>query len=156
MYSIEWESLRSVLDAGVEDLIAEHWEEVEHDKEKIALAPDWDRAHALEKMGVLRIIGVRNNGALVGYNAFHVLPHIHSRYALYAFNDVLFIEPEHRGSAGVKLIRAAERKLKDLGVVRIIYGSKPWAKIGRRGTTTGDILIRMGYGLYEELYSKLM
>lgn len=156
MYLIEWETLRSVLNAGVEDLIVGHWEEVEHDKEKIALAPDWDRAFALEKMGVLRIIGARNHGGLVGYNAFHVLPHIHSRFALHAFNDVLYVEPEHRGKVGIRLIREAERRLKELGVVRIVYATKPSAKIGRRGTTTGDILVRMGYCIYEEVYSKLL
>lgn len=155
-YSINWEPLRQIVASGVEDLIAGHWEEVEHDREKIALAPDWEKAFILERLGCLKVLGLRCDGALVGYNAFSISPHIHSRFALHAINDVLYVAPEHRGSAGVRLIRTAERKLKELGVVRVVYATKPTAKVGRTGTTTGDILAKMGYRLYEEVYSRLL
>ena len=102
MLTLEWEPLRRLLDEGVEELLARHWEEVAVDHDSIPLAPDWDRAFALQAAGVLRTAALRRNGRLIGYNAFHVLQPLHYRMTTHAVNDVLYVDPDERGTAGLR------------------------------------------------------
>ena len=155
-YTVQWEPLDAILDSHLVSLLVENYGEIETDQDIIPLDPDWSRAYALEEMGVLRILTARCDGALVGYNAFHVMPHIHSRSTSIAVNDVLYVEPAHRARIGFVLLRTAERALKAAGVVRIHYGTKVHATVGRRGHKTGDVLAKLGYRHDEELYSKLL
>ena len=157
MLTLEWEPLRALLDEGVEEMLAAHWKEVAVDQELIPLAPDWDRAFKLQQMGILRTAALRRDGRLIGYNAFHVLPHIHYRYTVHAVNDVVFVDPSERGQAGLKLIRGTEQLLREQGVVKISYHTKVHTRVGvKQRSTVGDILSRLGYRLDEEIYSLLL
>ena len=144
------------IEAGAAEMFVRHWDEVEVDKEVMDLAIDWPRMFELEALGYSRSFGVWCDETLVGYSLFHVTPNIHSRTILQGVNDVLFVEREHRGDAGVRLIRTAERLLKKLGVRRLLYNTKVEARVGRKGSTTGDLLLRMRYRLDEEVYTKLL
>jgi GNAT superfamily N-acetyltransferase len=155
-YTIQWEPLDAILDDKLIALLVENYAEIETDHDVVELDPDWARAYALEEMGVLRILTLRCDDELVGYNAFHVMPHIHAQSTSMAVNDVLYVKPEHRGRAGLQLIRVAERALKAAGVVRVHYSTKVHATVGRRGHKTGDVLAKLGYRHDEQSYSKLL
>ena len=156
MLTLEWEPLRQLVrDDALEALLINHWREVAADQARIPLCPDWDRAFALEEMGVLRCAAMRREGKLIGYNAFHVAPHIHYASTLFAVNDVIFVDRWERGAAGVKLVRGTEAMLKALGVVKIIYHTKAKVLVGR-GKKVGDLLAALGYDHFESLYAKLI
>lgn len=156
MLSVGFINLDRFRAEGGAELMVRHWEEVEHDKEEITLAPDWERAYDLERLGWYFILAAHLDGSLIGYNIFTVCPHIHYRNSVHAFNSALYVCPEHRGRAGVRLIREAERRLKVMGAVRVHYAAKVGVKVGRRGSTTGDVLAKMGYRHYEDMYSRLL
>lgn len=155
-YTVQWETLDDIMDTQLVTLLVENYAEIETDQDVIPLDPDMGRAYALEEMGVLRIMTLRWRGVIVGYNAFHVTPHMHSRAVSIAVNDVLFVHPHHRARGGLLLLRVAERALKAVGVARIHYATKVHAEIGRRGHKTGDLLAKLGYRHDEESYSKLL
>ena len=157
MLTLEWESLDRLLDDGVEDMLARHWDEVAVDKDIIPLAPDWDRAFKLQENDILHTAAMRRDGQLVGYNAFLVMPALHYRFTIHAINDVIFVSPEERGTAGIKMIRGCEAMLRELGVVKILYHTKLHVAVGaKRQALVGDILSRLGYRLDEHIYSRLL
>ena len=149
MLTLEWEPLIALCESGLEDLQRLHWAEVETDRSVIPFAMDWARAFQLEGMGIVKCAAMRRDGELVGYNIWHVWPHIHFATTLHAVNDAIFLRKDQRGSAGVKLILGVEDMLRQLGVVKMIYAAKV-------GTNLGDIFKRLDYRLDEKLYSKLL
>lgn len=152
--ALAWEPIDRLLDEGVEDLLFKHWKEVAMDRERIPLDPDWNRARALEAAKVLWTAALRRDGRLIGYNSMCVSPHIHYRSTLHAINDVIYVDPQERGLAGVKLVRGVEAMLKELGVVKVIYHAKI-APIGGKHTV-GDLLAVLGYKHFENLYCKIL
>ena len=155
-YVVDWCSIGDGIDAGAAAMFVRHWEEVEIDKGEDDFQVDWPRLFELETLGYSKSFGLWWGDRLVGYSLFHVTPNIHSRHVIQGVNDVLFVEREHRGHAGVLLIRKAERLLAGIGVKWIMYNTKVGAKVGRRGNTTGDLLARMGYRLDELVYTKML
>jgi hypothetical protein len=153
--ALAWEPIDRLLDEGLEALLFQHWEEVARDRLRIPLNPDWQRARMLERDKVLWTAALRREGKLVGYNSFCVYPHIHYRQTIHATNDVIYVDPAERGIAGVKLVRGTEAMLKMLGVVKVIYHAKLTPVRGKTNTV-GDLLERMGYIHFENLYSKLL
>lgn len=155
-YTVDWCSIGDGIDAGAAAMFVAHWEEVEIGKGEDDFQVDWPRLFELETLGYSKSFGLWWGEKLVGYSLFHVTPNIHSRHVTQGVNDVLFVEREHRGHAGVLLIRAAERLLASIGVQWIMYNTKVGAKVGRRGNTTGDLLEKMGYRLDELVYTKML
>lgn len=124
------------LDSVVDDtkpLLEEHWEEVALNKDKIKINPDWDAYYTLEGQGNLKIFTARSEGVLVGYFVVLVSPHIHYKDHLFAKNDLIYLSPEYRkGFTGVKLIKFAEKCLKEDGVSVMVVNTKnhkPFHKI---------------------------
>jgi GNAT superfamily N-acetyltransferase len=147
-----WESVSGFLRDGMEDLLTAHWD-------TIPLAVDWEQYRWLERHGILRAISMRQAGQLIGYNVFFVRPTLHYSTSLWAVNDVIYLDPDHRkGMAGVRLIRAAEPMLRGIGVQQVLYHTKMHVHLGHgkaRGTL-GRLLTAMGYNLAEEVYSKIL
>ncbi len=152
--SLAWEPIDRLLDEGVEDLLFKHWQEVARDRGRIPLDPDWDKARQLERDKILWTAALRRDGRLIGYNSMCVHPHIHYRTTLHAVNDVVYVDPAERGSAGVRLVKGTEAMLKDMGVVKVIYHTK-LTQIGGKHTV-GDLLSVLGYTHFENLYCKLL
>jgi GNAT superfamily N-acetyltransferase len=67
---------------------------------------------------------------------------------LFAVNDVIYLEPEYRkGMTGFRLIKAAEKWLKDDGVSVLSINTKVHKPF--------DLLLeRLGFNLIERVYSK--
>lgn len=148
--TIEWEPLSSLLDGGLEDLLQEDWDEIE--ATPFALDVDWDNAFACERQGLFKAIGVRNPH-LIGYAAFHIQQHFHSRAIKSAFNDVIFLHPTFRGRIGLKLIRRCEELLREIGVSQVFISSKEHSAKVRR---TGDVLKALGYTCTERSWRKIL
>jgi GNAT superfamily N-acetyltransferase len=143
------ENMASAWD-DMQPLLREHYNEIAHDKHSIPLAPSRARYEALEHAGELFALGARIEGALIGYSVFFVKPHIHYATTLVAVNDVLFVAREYRNTlVGMRLISESEKKLRERGVVKLVWHIKPehdWSAI----------LARRGYMPVETIYGKLL
>jgi L-amino acid N-acyltransferase YncA len=154
-----WETLAAARAAGIEDLIALNWEEVEDHKAASPLAIDWNAYQQLERQGVLRVGLMRAAGLLVGYNVFFVKPTLHHRQTVWAVNDLVYLDPEaRRGMAGVLLISEAERLLRAEGVRAVFYCSKLGPDLGeKRGRgSVAALLSGLGYNAYETTWLKTL
>ena len=129
-------------------LLHAHWEAIALNKYFIKLNPDWNRYEELERLGVLQVFTARHEGRLVGYFVMLVVPHLHYMDHLFAHNDIIYIDPEHRkGFAAMKLIKFAEEELKKMGVSVMMVNIK-------RHKPFDALLARMGYNHVENIYAK--
>jgi hypothetical protein len=105
----------------IADLLAAHWEEVAHDKDARELDVHWEAFEALEAAGQLFLMTVRHSGALVGYVAAFLRPHLHSRKTMSAYVDALFLSPVARkgSKAGARLLKHTDTALS--GLADFIY-----------------------------------
>lgn len=132
----------------LEVLIKNHWEEIALNQDKIKLNPDWDTYRKLENIGMLYLYTARKDKKLAGYFCVVATKGLHYADHILAACDVIYISPEYRkGSAGSKLIKYAEKDLKDKNVSSLSINTKCHAPFDA-------LLERMGYGLIEKTYSK--
>jgi GNAT superfamily N-acetyltransferase len=131
-------------------LLEKHWQEIALNKDKIKLNPDWDAYADLEDAGVLRIFTARDDNKLVGYFVTFVKLHLHYKDHLFAYNDVLFLASDYRkGFVGPKLMKFAEKCLKEDGVAVLVVNTKLHKPF--------DTLLKwLGYKHVENLYSKVL
>ena len=153
------EPISPLLAEGLEDLLIEHWQEVEQHQDAMPLAVNWPLYLMLERTGVYRAVVARRGAKLVGYAAYFVQPPLHHRQTTWAVNDVLYLAPAHRrGQTGVRLIDAAEAFMRELGAKLISHGDRKGANSPdpKGSATLGDLLSRRGYVLAERVYAKLL
>jgi len=131
-------------------LLEKHWEEIALNKDTIKLNPDWDAYADLEDAGVLKIFTARLDGQLIGYFVVFVKEHLHYKDHLFAYNDILFLTKEYRkGFTGAKLMKFAEKCLKEDGVSVVIVNTKRHKPF--------DVLLNwLGYKHIENIYSKVL
>lgn len=109
----------------VQELLEQHWEEIALNKDVIKLNPDWDQYKAMERAHMLKAFGARDNGKLVGYFVVTITRSMHYKDHLFANNDVIYLHPDYRkGLAGAKLVKFAEKKLKEMGVSVLMVNTK--------------------------------
>lgn len=95
-------------------LLIAHYNEVATNKESKVLDPDEDRYMMLEDNGMLRIFTARDGGKLVGYFVSMVMPHLHYSSTIYAMNDILYVDPEYRGTTlAYRMFKGAMQDLKE-------------------------------------------
>ena len=133
-----------------EPLLARHWREIALDQDVVPLDPDWPAYAQIEAAGMLHITTARLEGALVGYVVYFLAPNLHYRSLKVAEADVFWLAPECRkGTAGIRLLKAAERNLKPLGVNKIVNKVK-------LHFDAGPVFERLGYTAIERVYAKTM
>lgn len=155
MLQCEWESLQSLLTDGLEDLLYEDYAEMENEAGGLPFDLDMDHFRDLERRGIYHVVSARQDGQLVGYNAFFLNHHAWSRRAIISVCDVLYLTPEHRrGLNGFRLLKTTDRLLAEKGVRRNEYGVRLHKRIGSRGGTVGDLLKILGYKCIEERWVK--
>jgi len=110
----------------IKPLLEKHWSEIALNQDKIKLNPDWGAYNTLERDGKLKIFTARDDeGNLVGYFVVIVGRHIHYKDHLFANNDILFLAKEYRkGFTGIKLVKFAEKCLKEDGVSVLTINTK--------------------------------
>ena len=132
-------------------LLQRHWQE-------IALVDAFgpvdiaeDTYRQAEQIGITRVYTARrDDGELVGYAAYFVLPNMHYRTRLMAESDVFFLSPEERrGLAGLRLLQYADKALSAEGVNVIINKVKLSHDCGR-------LFVRMGYTHFEDHYMRVV
>lgn len=127
-----------------------HWQEVAGHKEEIKLNPDFDKYKELANADALCCTTMRKDGKLVGYFICIVYPHIHYKETVMAFNDAVFILPEHRkGNAAFNMFKFAEDELRNMGVTKMVVNVKLVHDFGK-------LLERLGFSAFETVYDKIL
>jgi len=111
------------------------------------IAPALAAYEALENMNRLLAMLLVHDGSVVGYAIGYLGPHMHYTGMTYLHNDVLYVAPEHRGRAGVLLMRATERAARERGATMVSWSAKPDTPLER-------LLPSMGYGKFETIYTR--
>jgi len=124
-------------------MLEAHYIEIATDKAIKPYDPDLERYLAMEEQGMLRIFTARDrpdqeedypmnpltadqrNGRLIGYFVTFVMPGLHYQQTSMAINDIMYVEPAHRGgTVGYRLIKQAALDLKNLGADILIIHMK--------------------------------
>lgn len=127
-------------------LLEKHWKEIAHYQD-IALDPDFDQYERLENSGALRTFTARTeDNSLVGYAVFFVRANIHYKSSIQAAQDVLFIDPNHRGF-GRDFIVWCDEELRKEGVQAVYHHVKA-------AHNFGPLLERLGYELVDLIYGR--
>lgn len=128
-------------------LFEKHWREVAHYQD-IQLDPDWGRYFDSQKKGILKTFTARKreDDEIVGYAFFVVAHNLHYRKSLQAVQDIIFIDPEHRGF-GKRFISWCDEQLKSSGVQAVYHHVK-------KAHNFGPLLERDGYELVDLIYAK--
>ena len=138
------------VEKDIKPLLQDHWEEIALNKSAIKLNPDWDAYHNLEDNGILKVFTARSDGELIGYFVVLIRNHIHYKDHVFAANDVLFLKQEYRkGLTGAKLMKFAEKCLKEDGVSVLVVNTK-------RHKPFDGLLEWLGYSHVENVYSKYL
>lgn len=133
-----------------QELLRQHWEEITLNKDHIKLNPDWDAYAELEGLGKLKIFTARECGRLVGYFVVIVGTNLHYKDHVFAANDSVYLHKDYRkGFTGVKLIKFAEKCLKEDGVSVLNISTSVYKPF--------DVIMdRLGFNLIERGYSKYL
>jgi len=130
------------------DAICNHWEDVALNQDTVKLDPDWDAYKKLYEAGVLLVVTSRYDEKLVGYSVYIVGESLHYKGLKIAESDAFWLDKEYRkGMTGMKMIKFAEKALKDRDVDFIMSKVKIHRDIG-------PVFERMGYSPIETVYSK--
>lgn len=107
-----------------------HWEELAIHTDKMPLAPRYDIYYARERAGELVMPILRENGKIIGYWPTFLAPGLHYGTTLTATMDILWVQPDRRGSdCGKLLFDVLHKELKRRGVKLWVAGSKDHKQI---------------------------
>lgn len=127
-------------------LLEKHWEEIAHYKD-IHLNVDVDRYQAIQDQDMLRIYTARDEqGNLLGYAVYILSHNLHYKQMYQANQDVLFMNPQHRGLGG-KLILYCDEQLSLEGVQVVYHHVKKYFNFG-------PMLEKLGYEHIEYIYAR--
>jgi GNAT superfamily N-acetyltransferase len=140
-----WDELAPLLEA--------HWHEIAH-YDDIPMRPDKEKYAKIQSGGTLRVytarttVPARDRGRLIGYMAVFVNRSLHYADHVFATQDVLFVDPLHRGSrTGVGMIQFAHDELRSEGVTAIYQHTKAKASVN-----IAPVLTRLlGYELVDQV-----
>lgn len=135
--------------AAMQDKHKEHWQETEVHRHDVEFDINYERMFELDVQGKYVMISVEHTptATLVG-NSSYVLETCMYTQTLSAYEDVLYVSPDHRrGRLGVELIRYGEAVLQQLGAQEVTLSAKTV-------TNLGPMLVRMGYEQVGTLHNK--
>jgi hypothetical protein len=131
----------------LQPLLADHWREIAHYPD-IPLDVDREAYVRIEQAGALRIFTVRDYGALRGYAAFFVMPHLHYKGSLLATADVIYLSPLVRHNLlGKTFIAWCDDQLRSEGVQVVAHRSSLRRDIG-------SLFDALGYDYVERVWTK--
>lgn len=129
-------------------LMPDHWRECAEHKDDVPLLPDYEAFKQAENNGLLLIITVRDEGALIGYWAGFVRKHIHYKSTVTAHTDIFYLQPAYRARCARGLFKFLHAELKTRNVVKVFNRAKL-----ETVNNAGRFLEAMGYELVEYGYS---
>jgi GNAT superfamily N-acetyltransferase len=133
----------------LKEVIKDHYEELSVTK-TFPLDPDWEAYKQILDVGRLKFVTCKEDGVLIGYIIFFVMPHLHYKTCLTAFEDIYFLKKEYRkGRIGLKMFQFAEKLLKEQGINRIIYNTKVHSD-------NSSLFEYLGYSFMDKVFTKLL
>lgn len=146
-YQIEkWNSVQP----EIEPYAVAHFLETESHLEEIPMDMDWEKLKGLDDLGMLHTVTVRDNGKLVGYFVSLISTHFHYKSTLHAMVYLYYLRPENRGNyVGIKMFQFAEEKLKEIGIQKILSGTKVHLNFS-------SLFERLGYKNTELIFEKIL
>lgn len=137
------------LKTEIEPLLHEHWREVEVFQENVPLDPHWDLYQKLQDANMLFMVTARDNGTLIGYFVYFILPNLHHRSIIVAEGDIFYVNKAYRNSTiALRLLNLAEKGLKNLGATVITNKVKSTVK------DAGGLFKYFGFKKIEDVYVK--
>jgi hypothetical protein len=131
-------------------LLELHWDECACWKDKISLAPDEEKYLAAQKAGMLFLFTMRQGTDMLGYMIVMFSNHLHYKNNVFAYVDVLFIDPNWRkGLAAVKFMKWVEARVKEFGADVMTYHIKTFHDYPA-------LFKRLGFDEIEVLYAKYL
>jgi Acetyltransferase (GNAT) family len=153
LMKIYWEELIVLLNDGLPKLVEQHWNESGLAGRKLDV--DWTRYAMLEKQNVIRWLGVREEGNLVGYASLCITHPLHHKKDKNALLDTIYLSKEARkGTAGAQIIDAIEAMLLEEGVDLFTVFER--TRLNKNGICFGDILRRKGFQQHETGWIKTL
>lgn len=112
------------------ELLKRHEEEVGPLKGDGRLAPNVKAYHEAANSGFFRVYTMRVDAALVGYCVVGVTPHLHYSGLVWAIEDVIYVDREHRGRLAVRFIEWMDALLLEEvdAITRHSTVAKPWGR----------------------------
>lgn len=126
-----------------------HWMETQEHRHDQPYAPSFDRYNAYAKQGCFLQCTARDNGRLVGYSGFYLVPSMHTQVPI-STEDTWYLLPEYRkGWNAVKFYKFIEACGAALGSKECTL-TIPYAK----GPSLLSLVKRLGYTPIAILCSK--
>lgn len=119
------------------------WREIEGDG---VLDIDWNQYESLERLGMLRCLGVDRGDELVGYSAFAMLPSMNTRKMIGQSLSLFVRKDCRRSGIGLRLIDATTAAAEDAGA------EMHWH--AKQGQALDQILPKRGYEIEDVVYRK--
>lgn len=92
--------------------------------------------------GMMRFFIARDNGKPVGYCCFSIFCDAMQAHIVAAQCNAFYVRPEYRGKTSIRLLRLAEKELKEQDHIMRLYLSAPNKK-------TADLFMKLGYSFME-------
>lgn len=143
MYTITEEHPLAVKEE-LSKLLQDHWQEIARNKELMVLNPDWEKYQRLTDEGTMFSLVLRRKGVPVGYSANILGPHLHYKDLTVAINDVLYITPEYRSVAALRLMAKTKAVAFKRGARAMLWHAKPDTSLSK--------LLRRIARLQDEVY----
>lgn len=129
-------------------LLEQHYDEIAQFKTVQRLDPDWETYEALERVGKLWVMTVRDSGMLVGYMVMVVNRALHYKTLLMATEDIHFLLPRYRkGLVGYRLLAKTKQAMAERGVHMVIMRTKASQSHGALFERLGGVLSDLVYAL---------
>lgn len=107
------------------NLLQKHRDELATNKELMILQPDIERYKVLEDQGILLSISVNLGQKIIGYSINVIAPNMHYSGLTVCQNDLIYVEPEHRGGVGGTLMSFTKELAKERGAMMMVWHAKP-------------------------------
>lgn len=103
----------------------QHWRELALYQDEIPIDVDAEKYAKLDALGILLIVTGREDGRLIGYYLWYLMPHPHyAGSGPMGMTDMYFILPEYRHGAGAKLFIESESQLRKRGIGKAVTSCK--------------------------------
>jgi len=121
-YQVErWNEIVREFDPFIEP----HWKELGLDQIDVPVQLDYASYEKLDNDRHLHVVTVRDKGKLIGYHISIIRTMLHYATTLHAIVDLYYLKPEYRkDKTGLRMFQFAEDRFRELGVVKIINGTK--------------------------------
>jgi len=133
---------------GLQDLFAQHYDEVYEGRNPFPPAPDFDMYAKMESIDMAFGLFAYYEEIIVGYSVNFLAPNMHSKGFITCNNDVLFVDPLFRDTPlGLRLLKETEKHAKSKGASLMVWNTP-------LNTSLVKILPRLGYNKIEEVHAK--